>query len=84
MQLAAIGKPRRPGQRIRFWLVRGEPEVHAWDLPVAVETAVLDTDRYHSAPARRQRRPTAAWSDRSKITAGGPVRGLAAAAVDGS
>ncbi|MCC6604736.1 MAG: hypothetical protein IT327_16120 [Anaerolineae bacterium] len=46
MQLDAIGKPRRPGQRIRFWLVRGEPGVHAWDLPVAVDTAVLDTDRY--------------------------------------
>ncbi len=45
-QLAAIGKPRRPGQRIRFWFVQGEPGVHAWDLPVAVDTAVLDTDRY--------------------------------------
>ncbi|MCB9009884.1 MAG: hypothetical protein H6656_21365 [Ardenticatenaceae bacterium] len=46
MQLAAIGKPRRPGQRIRFWYVRGEARVHAWDLAVGVDTAVLDTDRY--------------------------------------
>ena len=45
-QLEAVGKPRRPGQRIRFWLVRGEPGVHAWDLPMAVDTAALDTDRY--------------------------------------
>jgi DNA polymerase-2 len=46
MQLAASGKPRQPGQRIRFWFVRGEMVVHAWDLPTSVETAVLDTDRY--------------------------------------
>lgn len=46
MQLAAIDKPRRPGQRIRFWFVRGEAVVHAWDLPMAVSPAVLDTDRY--------------------------------------
>ncbi|MCC6602250.1 MAG: hypothetical protein IT327_03510 [Anaerolineae bacterium] len=45
-QLEAVGKSRRPGQRIRFWYVQGEAGVHAWDLPVAVETAVLDTDRY--------------------------------------
>ena len=45
-QLEAVGKPRRPGQRIRFWYVRGEARVHAWDLPVGVNTAVLDTDRY--------------------------------------
>jgi DNA polymerase-2 len=46
MQLAAIGKPRRPGQQIRFWFVRGEPGVHAWDLEMGVETAVLDIDHY--------------------------------------
>ena len=46
MQLAAIGKPRRPGQRLRFWFVRGEAVVHAWDLAVGVDTAVIDTDRY--------------------------------------
>ncbi|MCA9941957.1 MAG: hypothetical protein H6656_01020 [Ardenticatenaceae bacterium] len=46
MQLATIGKPRRPGQRIRFWFVRGEVGVHAWDLPTGVDTAVLDTERY--------------------------------------
>lgn len=46
MQLKAVGKPRRPGQRIRFWFVRGEVGVHAWDLPTGVDTAVLDIDRY--------------------------------------
>lgn len=46
MQLAAIDKPRRPGQRIRFWYVRGGVGVHAWDLPTGADTAVLDTDRY--------------------------------------
>jgi DNA polymerase elongation subunit (family B) len=46
MQLEAIGKPRRPGQRIRFWFVRGDAVVHTWDLPAKVDTAVLDTERY--------------------------------------
>ena len=46
MQLETVDKPRRPGQRIRFWFVRGETVVHAWDFPARVETAVLDTDRY--------------------------------------
>lgn len=46
MQLEAVGKPRRPGQRIRFWFVRGKAGVHAWDLPEALEPAVIDTDRY--------------------------------------
>ena len=46
MQLAAIGKPRRPGQRLRFWYVRGKAVVHAWDLQVGVEPALLDIDRY--------------------------------------
>ncbi|MCB8975819.1 MAG: hypothetical protein H6657_00120 [Ardenticatenaceae bacterium] len=46
IQLAAVGKPRRPGQRIRFWFVLGEVGIHAWDLPTSVNTAVLDIDRY--------------------------------------
>ncbi len=46
MQLQTAGKSRRPGQRIRFWYIRGETVVHAWDLPMGVDTAVLDTDRY--------------------------------------
>lgn len=46
MQLEAIGKPRRPGQRIRFWFVRGGARVHAWDSPVGMNTGVLDIDRY--------------------------------------
>lgn len=46
MQLAALGKPRRPGQRIRFWFVQGEVKVHAWDLPTGIEATVLDIDRY--------------------------------------
>ena len=46
MQLAAVGKPRRPGQRLRLWFVLGDVGVHAYDLPMGVETAVLDTERY--------------------------------------
>lgn len=46
MQLTTIGKPRRRGQRLRFWFVLGGVGVHAYDLPVGVDTAVLDLERY--------------------------------------
>ncbi|MBK6710314.1 MAG: hypothetical protein IPG51_08290 [Chloroflexi bacterium] len=52
-QLAAVGKERRPGQRIRFVYTRGEPGVCAWDLPeVVLETAVIDAPRYLDLLAR--------------------------------
>jgi DNA polymerase-2 len=45
-QLAAIGKHIRPGQRVRFLLLRGQPDVHAWDLPELPDPARLDLSRY--------------------------------------
>lgn len=46
MQLEAVGKLRRPGQRIRFWYVRGAVGVHAWDLAVGPGWEAIDRDRY--------------------------------------
>ncbi len=51
-QLEAIGKPARPGQRIRFLYTRGEPGVHAWDLDEAPAFANLDVKRYRTLLAR--------------------------------
>ena len=45
-QLESIGKSRRPGQRVRFVYTRGEPGVHAWDLPDPPDPAALDLARY--------------------------------------
>jgi len=45
-QLAAVGKHVRPGQRVRFLLLRGQPDVHAWDLPVLPDAERLDLSRY--------------------------------------
>ncbi|MDD5368576.1 MAG: DNA polymerase domain-containing protein [Anaerolineaceae bacterium] len=45
-QLQSIGKTLRPGQRIRFLFLRGEPRVHAWDLPEHPSPAALDVERY--------------------------------------
>lgn len=45
-QLAAVGKERKPGQRIRFLYTRGDPGVHAWDLAEPPAATVVDGDRY--------------------------------------
>jgi DNA polymerase elongation subunit (family B) len=45
-QLAAIGKRLRPGQHVRLLLTRGEPGVHAWDLPDTPPRTALDLARY--------------------------------------
>jgi DNA polymerase-2 len=45
-QLAAVGKTVKPGQRVRFLYIRGEPGVHAWDLPDPPQAAAIDVPRY--------------------------------------
>ena len=45
-QLAAAGKPLRPGQYVRFVYTRGEPGVYAWGLPAPLDPAHVDTTRY--------------------------------------
>ncbi len=47
-QLEAHGKHLRPGQRVRFLYLRGEPGVQAWDLPEAPPQAALDFARYRT------------------------------------
>jgi len=45
-QLLAAGRELRPGQRVRFILMRGDPELHAWDLPDAPDPRRVDWGRY--------------------------------------
>ncbi len=45
-QLAELGKHFQPGQRVRFLFLRGQPDVHAWDLPYLPDPARLDVSRY--------------------------------------
>lgn len=46
MQLREIGKLLGPGQKARFLLVRGEPGVHAWDLPNRPDPRSINTAAY--------------------------------------
>ncbi len=46
MQLNSIGKELRPGQRVKFLLVRTGSGVHAWDLPQKPDPRTLDFERY--------------------------------------
>ena len=52
LQLLAAGKPTRPGQRIRLLFTRGEPGVHAWNLPDAPDPSALDFDYYEDLMLR--------------------------------
>jgi DNA polymerase-2 len=48
MQLEAVGKHLRPGQRVRFIHTLGEPGVHAWDLPTPPDPRSIDVKRYQT------------------------------------
>jgi hypothetical protein len=52
LQLQKVGKAIRPGQRVRFFYMRGEPGVHAWDLPNLPNPAALDIARYRTLLVR--------------------------------
>lgn len=45
-QLEAAGKVIKPGQRIQFLYMRGQPDVHAWDLPDPPDPARINTRYY--------------------------------------
>ena len=45
-QLAAAGVETSPGERVRFLYTRGEPGVHAWNLPNPPDPASPDVSRY--------------------------------------
>jgi len=46
LQLQVVGKTVSPGQRVRFLLMRGQPGVHAWDLPEEPDPRRLDLAAY--------------------------------------
>jgi DNA polymerase II len=52
MQLRRIGKEVRPGQRVRFLYLRGEPDVHAWDLPEEPDVRRIDIAMYEKLMRR--------------------------------
>jgi DNA polymerase-2 len=45
-QLETMGRHIRPGQRVRFLLLHGQSDVHAWDLPTRPDPRKLDYSRY--------------------------------------
>lgn len=45
-QLQAAGFRLRAGQRVQFIYTRGEPGVHAWDLPQPLDPRTVDLERY--------------------------------------
>jgi DNA polymerase-2 len=51
-QLQQVGKLFEPGQHVRFLYLRGEPGVHAWDLPYQPDIKSLDYDYYAELFAR--------------------------------
>jgi len=46
MQLLEAGKTVRPGQRVRLVFTRGDPGVHAWNLPKPPSPAEIDVEYY--------------------------------------
>ncbi len=54
-QLAAAGKTVKPGQRVRFLYVFGEPGVHAWDLPQPPRREAINTPLYAELLVRAAR-----------------------------
>ena len=51
-QLDALGRHIRPGQMVRFLLLRGQPDVHAWDLPNQPDPRQIDYERYKELTLR--------------------------------
>jgi DNA polymerase-2 len=46
MQLQAVGKEMRPGQRVPFLYTMGKPGVFAWDRPQRPNPRAVDVERY--------------------------------------
>jgi DNA polymerase elongation subunit (family B) len=51
-QLAAIGKPLRMGQAVRYIHTLGDPGVHAWDLPTKPNSKAIDIPHYEDLVLR--------------------------------
>lgn len=47
-QLQQAGRDARPGQKVRFLYILGDPGVHAWDLPQRPDPHRLDLARYRT------------------------------------
>src|SRR5690606_21947790 len=51
-QLEAIGLHVRPGQRVKFLLLRGHRAVHVWNSPPSPDPRALDAARYRELTVR--------------------------------
>ena len=65
-QLQAVGKPRCPGQRVRFLYTRDAPGVYAWNLPQPPHAAMIDAARYADLALRAVQMVLQPWGIRQE------------------
>ena len=69
MQLQAVGKELRPGQRVPFIYTLGKPGVYAWDRPGALNPRRVDVARYQRLLLRAAGIVLESWGlDEEKLT----------------
>ena len=69
MQLQAVGKELRPGQRVPFIYTLGKPGVFAWDRPGALNPRRVDVTRYQRLLLRAAGIVLESWGlDEEKLT----------------
>ncbi len=69
MQLQAVGKEMRPGQRVPFLYTLGKPGVFAWDRPQALNPRMVDVARYQRLLLRAAGIVLESWGlDEEKLT----------------
>ncbi|MDY6846919.1 MAG: DNA polymerase domain-containing protein [Chloroflexota bacterium] len=69
MQLQAVGKEMRPGQRVPFLYTLGKPGVFAWDRPQAPNPRMVDVARYQRLLLRAAGIVLESWGlDEEKLT----------------
>ena len=69
LQLQAIGKEMRPGQRVPFIYTLGKPRVFAWDLPKKLNPRKVDAARYQRLLLRAAGIVLESWGlDEEKLT----------------
>lgn len=69
LQLKAVGKEMRPGQRVPFLYTLGKPGVFAWDLPKTPNPRAVDVARYQRLLLRAAGIVLESWGmDEQKLT----------------
>lgn len=69
LQLQAVGKEMRPGQRVSFIYTLGKPRIFAWDLPQKLNPRKVDVARYQRLLLRAAGIVLESWGlDEEKLT----------------